>query len=180
MIRFRKMPIRSIGLLLLWLSCFLSNGSALQTQTPGAAESASPAPTREDPEKAEATVIRFGPRSAWTASTPSGRPLGGTWSGEIDLPAGTASGTWTLRNGAGRIVLHGTWSAAKSEREWRGSWRARMAGQAGERSGTWSAELQLPPGSPLAGLFERAVRQAVSGAWRTSGQSGGWSIRAVK
>ena len=135
---------------------------------------------REDPERSSATVIRFGARSAWTANTRSGASLGGTWSGEIDLSAGTASGTWTLRDGAGRIVLHGTWSAVKEDREWRGDWRARIVGQPKERSGSWSAQLQLSPGAPLAELFERALQQAVSGTWQSAGQSGGWSIRAVK
>jgi hypothetical protein len=125
-------------------------------------------------------VIRFDPRSTWSASTRGGRLLNGTWSGIIDQATGTASGRWTLRDSAGRIVLRGTWSAAKSEREWRGSWRALVIGQTLERSGTWSSSVQLPPVSPLADLLEQAVNRSINGSWQSGNQSGGWAIRALR
>ena len=129
----------------------------------------------------EGNVIRFGPRSAWSANTRAGRSVGGTWTGDIDISKGTAFGTWTVKDKGGRIVLSGTWSAAKSPKEWRGSWRALIAGQPTERSGTWSSPLQLPAAdSSLVVLFENAVQQAISGAWQSGGQSGAWSIRAVR
>lgn len=135
---------------------------------------------REKSAAAEETVIRFGPRSAWSANTRTGRTVGGTWTGEIDLSTGTATGTWTVRDTAGQVVMHGTWSAAKEAREWRGAWRALVVGQTKERSGTWSSEMPLPPDSQLGSLFERAEHQTVSGTWRSAGQSGAWSIRSVR
>ena len=130
--------------------------------------------------KVDETVIRFGPGSTWSASTRAGRSVSGTWTGAIDRSTGTASGSWTVRDGGNRIVLSGTWSAVKSTREWRGSWRALVIGQTGERSGTWSSGVQLPPDVPLVNLLERAVQQAINGTWQSAGQSGGWSIRAVR
>jgi hypothetical protein len=106
--------------------------------------------------------------------------LGGTWSCVIDPATGTASGTWTLRDSGNKILLSGTWSAAKAAEEGRGAWRALVAGQTGERSGTWASNVNLPPDTPLAGMFEQAVRQLVNGTWQSAGQSGGWSIRAVR
>ena len=130
--------------------------------------------------KSDEPVIRFGPGSTWSASTRAGRTLSGTWTGAIDRSSGTATGTWTVRDGKSQILLSGTWSAVKSARGWRGSWRALVQGQAGERSGNWSSTVQLPPDTSLAGLFELAVQQAVNGTWQSAGQSGEWSIRAVR
>lgn len=128
----------------------------------------------------EGSAIRFGRGSTWSANTSSGRSFGGTWTGAIDASTGTASGTWTLMDRSGRVLMRGTWSAAKSESEWRGSWRALISGQKREYSGTWSCALDHPPDSPLSGLFEKALQQAVNGTWRSVGQSGGWSVRAAR
>jgi hypothetical protein len=169
----------------IWLFWLLPFCSTLQTATQKTEESGVVVflPTGpQSPKNAETaeTAIRFGPRSAWSASTRSGRSLAGTWTGAIDLSTGTASGTWTVRDSAGRIAMGGTWSAAKEGREWRGTWRALIAGQTKEQSGSWTAALDLPPDSQLGSMFSQAVQQAVSGAWQSGGQSGGWSIRAVR
>ena len=134
----------------------------------------------EPPGTAGDTLQRFGAASTWIANSRGGRTLSGTWTGVIDSSTGTASGSWTVRDGSNRIILRGTWSAAKSEREWRGSWRAMIAGQTIERSGTWSAGVQIPPKEPLSSLFQLAVAQSLSGTWRSGSLSGGWSIRAVQ
>jgi len=129
MVCFRRLRLRSICILPVWLLWFLTFCGALQSTTLKVSESSVPIYLREDSESrktvaAEETVIRFGPSSTWNASTRAGTSLGGTWAGVIDPSTGTASGSWTLRDGAGRVLLRGTWSAAKSAREWRGSWRA--------------------------------------------------------
>jgi hypothetical protein len=163
---------------LIWLLLFscVAAAASLQTGESGAAK-AQEAGTPLAPADAE---IRFGPRSAWSARTRSGMTLGGTWTCVIDPAAGTASGTWTLRDRENRVVLRGTWSAAKAAREWRGAWRALVAGRNGEFSGTWTATAELPPETLLAGMFEQAVSQLVSGTWQSGSQSGSWSIRAVR
>ncbi|MGE5838732.1 MAG: hypothetical protein ACM34H_02275 [Deltaproteobacteria bacterium] len=125
------------------------------------------------------SVIRFGPGSTWSATTHTGRILGGTWSCVIDPTTGAASGTWTLRDGENKILLRGTWSVSKTADEWRGTWRGLVDGQTGQQSGTWAASVNLPPDAPLAGMFEQAVRQLVSGTWQSRSQSGTWSIRSV-
>ncbi len=50
-------------------------------------------------------VIRFGPGSTWSASTRAGRTMNGTWTGAIDRSTGTATGTWTVRDGRARFCL---------------------------------------------------------------------------
>jgi len=165
---------------MLRLFSFLFFFGALHTAALKAGESGVRSHEGQKAAEAEKNVIRFGPRSAWSASTRSGRSLGGTWTAAIDLSSGTASGTWTLRDSASRILLRGTWSAAKMDREWKGGWRALVAGQTKEHSGTWSCGLELPADAPLVDLFEQAVRQAINGTWRSGAQSGGWSIRAVR
>jgi len=173
----RRLP-RAILAWLLWLLpfCLAAPAATFQAGESGTAKGRE-AGTPVAPADAE---IRFGPRSTWSARTSAGRNLSGTWSCEIDQSAGTASGTWTLREGARRIVLRGTWSAAKSSKEWRGAWRALVAGQTGELSGTWTSSVSISPDGPLAGMFEQALGQIVSGTWQSAGQSGGWSIRAVR
>lgn len=169
---------RAILVWLLWLLpfCCAEPTVILQTGESGAAK----AKEAGMPAAPAGTEIRFGPRSAWSARTSSGRTLGGTWSCVIDPQTGTASGTWTLRDGENRIVLRGTWSAAKAADQWRGAWRALVTGQNGERSGTWALSVNLPPDTPLAGMFEHATGQSVNGAWQSGSQSGNWSIRAVR
>lgn len=129
---------------------------------------------------AEESVVRFASGSTWSARTRTGRLLGGTWTGAIDRAKGTASGSWTLKNPAGRDILRGTWSANRLQREWKGAWRALVVGHEGERSGTWDAAIQIPSNASLAEMFEKAVIQPVSGQWQSADQSGSWSIVAVR
>jgi hypothetical protein len=129
---------------------------------------------------ANESVVRFASGSTWSARTRDGKLFGGTWTGAIDRAKGTASGSWTLKDAAGRDILRGTWSANKLEQEWKGAWRALIVGHEGERSGTWDAAIQIPSNASLAEMFEKAVSQTVSGQWQTAGQAGSWSIIAVR
>jgi hypothetical protein len=136
----------------------------------------SPAP----PVHADEAVIQFGPGSTWRANIGNSGSLAGTWTGMIDRSTGAAMGSWTLRDGANRIVLGGSWSAVKSSGKWRGSWRALVKGQRREHSGTWISEVPLNPTLSFASFFERAMSQAITGTWQSAGRSGHWSIRAAR
>jgi hypothetical protein len=116
----------------------------------------------------------------WSAKNSSGLTLMGTWTAVPDPKSGAVTGTWTLFDAQGRTVVGGGWSAAKAAAQWTGAWRAVISGRDGEYSGTWTAGVDLKPDARLVDLFEKAVQSVVSGTWRTSGQSGAWSIRALK
>jgi hypothetical protein len=115
-------------------------------------------------------------RGSWSASSNNGRSFGGTWTAEAHKDSGGVTGTWTLREAAGKVLMSGGWSASKSPQAWNGAWRAIVAG-GGEYSGTWTAETALASKSVLADLFESAVRAVVNGTWKVGVYSGAWSIR---
>jgi hypothetical protein len=118
--------------------------------------------------------------STWTARTNTGRTFDGTWTIEPGSSADRASGTWTLSDGAATIALRGTWSAQKFTTGWSGAWRAAVEGKPGELAGSWTADLPLARDARFTELFEAAARDAVRGVWSAGGNSGSWSIRAVK
>jgi hypothetical protein len=115
---------------------------------------------------------------SWSASSNIGRNFAGTWTAEAHQESGGVTGTWTLREAAGKVLMSGAWSASKSPQAWNGAWRAIVAGGSGEYAGTWTAEAALPPKSRLADLFESALRVVVTGTWKVGAYSGAWSIRA--
>jgi hypothetical protein len=117
-------------------------------------------------------------RGTWSASSHAGRNLAGTWTAEAQPESGGITGTWTLRDAAGKILMSGAWSASKSPQAWNGAWRAMVVG-AGEYTGTWTAQSSLAREARLADLFESAVRAAVTGTWKAGPYSGSWSIRAA-
>jgi len=117
--------------------------------------------------------------STWSARTSTGRTFSGTWTGAADPSAGTAAGSWTLLDGAGKTVMSGTWSASKSSKGWNGAWRALVTDRRNVYSGTWSANVRLAPNARFADLFEAAIKEVVGGSWRAGGPSGSWSIRAA-
>ncbi len=119
------------------------------------------------------------PRGTWAATASNGLKLAGTWTATVDQKTGTVTGTWTLFDAQGRTAANGAWSAAKSPSGWSGNWRAAAAGRAGEYTGTWSADVKLKPAAGFAELFEQAVKDLVSGTWRSAGRNGAWSIRAA-
>ena len=118
-------------------------------------------------------------RGTWSASSNPGRNLAGTWTAEAHPESGGITGTWTLRDAAGKILMSGAWSASKSPQAWNGAWRAIVTGGAGEYSGTWMAQSSLGREARLADLFESAVRAVVTGTWKGGPHSGSWSIRAA-
>lgn len=116
---------------------------------------------------------------AWSASSNTGRSLAGTWTAEAHTESGGVTGTWTLREAAGKILISGVWSASKAPKAWEGAWRAIVAGGAGEYSGTWTATTPLAPEKPMVDMLESALRAVVSGTWKASAHSGAWSIRTA-
>ncbi len=127
-------------------------------------------------------------RGSWAASTDAKRMLYGTWSAQT-LPASpnVAQGSWTLLNEASQIVLEGTWSALKSQRSWNGTWSARIvpSGRAASPSGrvvsgTFRADLDGSDAKTLEEMLQRTLQTQVTGAWRSSGLQGGWSLKGSR
>jgi hypothetical protein len=128
-------------------------------------------------QETSARRLSRGPNT-WSARSPSGVALQGTWTAVIDATSGAVTGTWTLDGPNKTIAARGTWSAAKSSAGWTGAWRAIRAPSTTEYSGSWSTTVDLPSDASLGSLFEMATQHLVSGQWRVARQSGGWSIRA--
>ena len=89
-------------------------------------------------------------RGAWGASSNSGQRLVGGWTAEAHQESGGATGTWSIYDAAGKILMQGGWSASKSLKEWSGAWRATMVGRTGEYTGTWTTQSTLPGGAAAA------------------------------
>lgn len=105
--------------------------------------------------------------------------LRGTWSAQPDRDGVTCTGEWTLEDEAGQTVASGTWSARKLDNAWQGSWRA-LADGGRSAAGTWTAEMKPSRSSKFSDLFEAALAEVVSGAWRADDRhSGAWSIRTA-
>ena len=117
--------------------------------------------------------------NTWAARSTTGLALGGTWTATEDAQTGAVTGGWTLIDPQGRIVMRGTWSAAKAASGWTGGWRAFVEGKQGEYSGTWTAKAGLKPNAKVAEMFAKAVETAVSGTFRSGRVSGSWTIRAA-
>ena len=117
--------------------------------------------------------------NTWAARSTTGLALGGTWTATEDAQTGAVTGGWTLIDTQGRIVMRGTWSAAKAASGWTGGWRAFVEGKPGEYSGTWTAKTGLKPNAKFAEMFAKAVETAVSGTFRSGRVSGSWTIRAA-
>lgn len=120
--------------------------------------------------------IPSGPVYTWSAVTSAGRTFSGTFTAEPDPATGTVSGSWTLRDNTGKIVMGGVWSANKVDKGWNGAWRAAVSGQNAEYSGTWSTNHRFPAAARFAELFEAAVKEVIGGEWRSGSYSGSWSI----
>jgi hypothetical protein len=115
----------------------------------------------------------------WAARTSSGRTLIGTWTAVPDSTGNVVTGTWTIADAEGRPVANGAWSAAKALDRWTGAWRSVIEGRDGEYSGTWTSGVDIRMPATFADLFERGVKDVVSGNWRAGSQSGAWSIRTL-
>ena len=110
----------------------------------------------------------------WSATSPRGY-LAGTWTAEDHQSAGV-TGTWTLQDATGKILLQGGWSASKSPQAWNGAWGSTVSSGSGEFAGTWSSSVSASPQAHLIEMFASALRAVVSGTWQ-AGSSGTWSIR---
>jgi hypothetical protein len=117
--------------------------------------------------------------STWTARTSTGRVFEGAWSVDPASAKDKASGTWTLRDGAAKIVMRGAWSAQKFSTGWNGTWRAVVDGRKGEYAGSWTADFSQAREGVFAELFEAAARDAIRGVWSAGGNSGSWTIRVM-
>src|SRR5579862_3010620 len=84
-----------------------------------------------------------GLQGTWSATTPRGY-LAGTWTADDRQDAGV-TGTWTLQDATGKILMQGGWSASKSAHSWNGAWRSTISGGAGEYSGTWTSAVSASP-----------------------------------
>jgi hypothetical protein len=115
-------------------------------------------------------------QGTWSATSPRGY-LAGSWTAEDHQSAGV-TGTWTLQDATGKILLEGGWSASKSAQVWNGAWRSTVSGSSGEFAGTWTSSVSGPPQAHLIEMFRSALRAVVSGTWQ-AGFSGTWSIRAA-
>jgi len=85
-----------------------------------------------------------------------------------------------------RIVLEGTWSAAKSPGGWQGTWSARAwtrQSSSGRSTpgrlytGTWQAAMRDPKARTLAEMFQRTLEQQIAGSWRSGPLAGHWWLK---
>jgi hypothetical protein len=116
--------------------------------------------------------------NTWSARSAGGMVLMGTFTAVGDTISGFVTGTWTLNGAQGATLAEGGWSASKSPTGWSGEWRSIVAGSAREYIGTWTATTTRRATASLPQLFaKKAVEQVINGRWRSSGNSGAWSIR---
>jgi hypothetical protein len=118
-----------------------------------------------------------GLEGTWSATSPRGS-LAGSWTKEDQQGAGV-TGTWTLLDASGRILLQGGWSASKSAQSWKGAWRATVSGSGGEFAGTWASSATASPQANMIEMFKAALQTLVSGTWKAGSLSGAWSIRTT-
>jgi len=117
---------------------------------------------------------------AWSATSGTMALMGG-WTAEPDNVHGTVTGTWTLNDTQGKVVMSGLWSASKAADKWFGNWRANVTGRGGEYTGTWDSSADHKAGFQFGDLFEKAMFTIVNGTWHSGGNGGAWAIRtAVK
>jgi hypothetical protein len=114
-------------------------------------------------------------QGTWSATSPRGY-LAGTWTAEDHQSAGV-TGTWTLQDATGKILLQGGWSMSKSPQAWNGAWSSTVSGGSREFAGTWTGSVSASPQANMIEMFKSALRGVVSGTWQ-AGYSGTWSIHA--
>ena len=111
-------------------------------------------------------------RGTWIA-TAGKATLGGRWSAQATSPD-QVIGSWGMLDERGNIRMQGTWSARRTGRAWRGSWKATVS-DGGGMAGTWAA---TPSGS---GSFEDMLRAThdhqIAGTWRAGGSHGNWWLK---
>lgn len=118
--------------------------------------------------------------STWSAQSTAGRIFEGGWSVDPASSPDKASGTWTLGETSGKVVLRGTWSAQKFSTGWSGTWRAAAEGQRREFTGSWTADFPQPRDTDMVELFLAAARDAIRGIWIAENDSGSWTLQAAQ
>jgi len=114
----------------------------------------------------------------WSATSGT-MTLNGGWTAVPDSAHKTVTGTWTLLDSQGKIVMYGAWSAIKATDKWYGNWRAVVGGRPAEYTGTWDSSTDVKGTGQFGDLLEKAVAAAVNGTWKSSGRNGAWAIRAA-
>jgi hypothetical protein len=114
---------------------------------------------------------------SWTATASPNQIFRGTWSAQVSLRSpNRATGSWTLLNEAGDVLLEGTWSAQKTGQHWQGTWTARpMKGQL--LSGTWAADAASLGVDSLADMLKSTAAKEAIGSWRSGRHQGNWSLK---
>ena len=122
----------------------------------------------------EASPVLLG---SWTATAGANQIFRGTWSVQASLHnSNRAIGSWTILNGAGDVLLEGTWSAQKTGKGWQGTWTARpMKEQL--LSGTWTADAASLNVDSLAEMLKGTSTKEATGSWRSGRYQGNWSLR---
>jgi hypothetical protein len=126
-----------------------------------------------------AHVDSLGTRTGNWSATSGTMMLTGGWTAVPDSAHGTVTGTWTLNDAQGKMVMYGAWSASKAADKWFGNWRAVVGGHPAEYTGTWDSSTDAKGAGPFGDLFEKAVAAAVNGTWKSNGKSGAWAIRTL-
>ncbi|HEY6830265.1 MAG TPA: hypothetical protein VI259_25605 [Gemmatimonadaceae bacterium] len=126
-----------------------------------------------------ARVDSLGSRSGNWSATSGTMTLNGGWTAVPDSAHSTVTGTWTLLDAQGKMVMYGAWSAIKATDKWYGNWRAVVGGRPAEFTGTWDSSTDVKGTGQFGDLFEKAVSAAVNGTWKSGGRNGAWAIRAA-
>jgi hypothetical protein len=116
---------------------------------------------------------------SWTATAGPSQIFRGTWSAETSRRnPNEAQGSWTLVNDSGEVVLQGTWSARKTGRQWKGTWRA-QTNRGQSFSGNWEADLPESADQTFAALLKRTIEKQVAGSWQSGGYRGNWWLTGL-
>ena len=126
-----------------------------------------------------ARVDSLGTRTGNWSATSGTMVLNGAWTAVPDSAHNTVTGTWTLLDSQGKMVMYGAWSAIKATDKWYGNWRAVVGGRPAEYTGTWDSSTDAKGTGQFGDLFEKAVAAAVNGTWKSGGRNGAWAIRAA-
>jgi hypothetical protein len=126
-----------------------------------------------------ARIDSLGKRTGNWSATGGTMMLTGGWTAVPDTTNGTVTGTWTLNDSQGKMVMYGAWSARKAADKWFGTWRAVVGGRPDQYTGTWDSSSNAKGTGQFGDLFEKAVAAAVNGTWNSGGKAGAWAIRTA-
>jgi hypothetical protein len=109
------------------------------------------------------------------------RVLLGGWSADIAAETpDAATGSWTMVDDKGSVLMQGTWSANKAKGAWRGAWSARLAPGGDVVSGTWAADASRLKGcKTFAEMLRRGTEVEIAGTWRMGKSRGTWWLRPI-